>query len=106
MRIDVLDDGRDYVDTLEGGSDYKVFASLADARARFEEASSYVWVGELKRAFLFSVEGVDNPRLAVEAVKSGQAILVDRDQKERSDKNIQEHAREVVAKLFPTNQNK
>ena len=59
-------------------SDFKAFVALPDARRRFWAGVGRVVDGDLEAAALFHVVDETNVRTAVEAVKSGNAVLIER----------------------------
>jgi len=62
----------------EDGDRYKVFRALPDAMEIFKAAD--IAVPETRNAaYLYEVSGEDDPRSAVEAVKAGKAVLLNRD---------------------------
>jgi hypothetical protein len=62
----------------ELGDRYKVFRKLPDARGLFCSANSLVTSGVRDAAYLYEVPGEDDARAAVVAVKTGNAIILDR----------------------------
>ncbi len=67
------------LDLPDEASDFKAYAALPDARKRFRPASRRVMTGDLRGAFLFEVPGVADARAAINLVKAGKAVLIDRD---------------------------
>jgi len=63
----------------ESSPDYKAFSALPDARMRFDKALSVMPSGEIESAVLFEVPDQSDARKAVDAVKAGKAVLIDRD---------------------------
>jgi hypothetical protein len=63
----------------EHGDRYKAFRALPDAMAIFRAAD--IAVPETRdAAYLYEVPGEDDPGAAIEAVKVGKAIILNRDQ--------------------------
>ena len=60
------------------GDRYKVFRALPDARELFDQANTLVLLNERDAAYLYEVPREDDARAAVEAVKAGKAIILDR----------------------------
>ena len=75
----------------EHGDRYKVFRALPDAREIFKLADTLV-PDSRDAAYLYEVSAEDNPSAAIEAVKTGKAVILNRD----------EHA--DLAKLTPEEQ--
>ncbi len=62
---------------LEGRERVKVWRALPDAKDAFDLANAYV-PSERQAAYLYEVLGEDNPHAAVESVKAGKAVILDR----------------------------
>jgi|HubBroStandDraft_6_1064221.scaffolds.fasta_scaffold4852075_1 hypothetical protein len=62
---------------LEGRERVKVWRALPDARDAFALADGYV-PSERVAAYLYEVPGEDDARAAVQAVKDGKAVILDR----------------------------
>ena len=67
------------VTDLDHEERYKVYRALPDAREVFGMANRAVWLSERKAAYLYEVPGEDDPLRTREAVKAGNAIILDRD---------------------------
>jgi hypothetical protein len=63
----------------EHGDRYKVFRGLLDAREVFKAADALV-PDSRDAAYLYEVSGEDDPSAAVEAVKAGKAVILNRDE--------------------------
>lgn len=66
----------------EGKHDFKTFCALSDAKKRFNAGCALVYGAngpDVEEAAIFEVPGEIDSRKAVEAVKNGQANILDRD---------------------------
>ena len=66
--------------------DSKAFTAFEDAKKHFEMANLKVDRDEIESASLFEVVGVDDARLAVDAVKNGHASILRRDDRWNKEK--------------------
>ena len=62
----------------EEGDEYRVFRALPDAAKLFKAADAAV-PAQHKAAYLYEVPGEDNPSAAIDAVKAGKAVILNRD---------------------------
>ena len=77
--------------------DFKAFSTREDAKKLFLKANRAVSRKDLNAAAWFEAPGTDNPGEAIQTVKSGKAIVLDRDLMWHIGKDFGDFVREKIA---------
>ncbi|MGA2088089.1 MAG: hypothetical protein ABSG66_04135 [Stellaceae bacterium] len=88
----------------DGREDFKAFAALPDAKKRFR--AGYAHIPDIVSGVaLFEAPGIEDARAAVEAVKTGKAVILDKDYNDELNKLAGEFIDELIAKgEFPVSE--